>query len=245
MMTTATLRGHVALVTGGSRGIGAAIVRALADQGAAVAINYRERAGDANTLAKEITAAGGKAIAIGADVSQVPAVAQLVQRTTAELGPIDILVNNAGIAITRGVDDLTEADFDSTIAVNLKSVFLCMQAVLPAMRAKQWGRIVNISSGAARGAGSIGPHYNASKAGLEGLTRGYAARLVKEGITVNAVAPSLIETDMMKGQPGLVSRIPLGRFGTSEEVAQAVMLLIGNAYMTGQTVAMSGGMAFN
>ncbi|MCA1458651.1 3-oxoacyl-ACP reductase FabG [Bradyrhizobium sp. BRP22] len=244
-MTTATLRGHVALVTGGSRGIGAAIVRALADQGAAVAINYRERAGDADALAKEIASAGGKAVAIGADVSQGAAVAQLVQRVTAELGPIDILVNNAGIAITRGVDDLTEDDFDQTIAVNLKSVFLCTQAVLPGMRAKQWGRIVNISSGAARGAGAIGPHYNASKAGLEGLTRGYAARLVKEGITVNAVAPSLIETDMMKGQPNLVSRIPLGRFGTADEVAQAVMMLIGNAYMTGQTVAMSGGMAFN
>jgi 3-oxoacyl-[acyl-carrier protein] reductase len=245
MMTTATLRGHVALVTGGSRGIGAAIVRALAEQGAAMAINYRESASDADALAKQITAAGGKAIAIGADVSQGPAVAQMVQRATAELGPIDILVNNAGIAITRGVDDLTEADFDQTIAVNLKSVFLCTQAVLPAMRAKQWGRIVNISSGAARGAGSIGPHYNASKAGLEGLMRGYAARLVKEGITVNAVAPSLIETDMMKGQPNLVSRIPLGRFGTADEVAQAVMLLIGNAYMTGQTIALSGGMAFN
>ena len=244
-MTTATLRGHVALVTGGSRGIGAAIVRALAEQGAAVAINYRERAAEADALAKEIAAAGGKAIAIGADVSQGAAVAQLVQRATAELGPIDILVNNAGIAITRGVDDLTEADFDSTIAVNLKSAFLCTQAVLPAMRAKQWGRIVNISSGAARGAGAIGPHYNASKAGVEGLTRGYAARLVKEGITVNAVAPSLIETDMMRGQPGLISRIPLGRFGTADEVAQAVMMLIGNAYMTGQTVAMSGGMAFN
>ena len=141
--------------------------------------------------------------------------------------------------------DLTEADFDATILVNLKSAFLCTQAVLPGMRARKWGRIVNISSGAARGAGSIGPHYNASKAGMEGLTRGYAARLVKEGITVNAVAPSLIETDMMSGQPQLVSRIPLGRFGQPEEVASAVMLLIDNPYMTGQTVAMSGGMAFN
>jgi 3-oxoacyl-[acyl-carrier protein] reductase len=129
--------------------------------------------------------------------------------------------------------------------VNLKSAFLCTQAVLPGMRAKKWGRIVNISSGAARGAGSIGPHCNASKAGMEGLTRGYAARLVKDGITVNAVAPSLIETDMMKGQPQLVSRIPLGRFGQPEEVASAVMLLIDNPYMTGQTIAMSGGMAFN
>ncbi|MGC2319529.1 MAG: SDR family oxidoreductase, partial [Bradyrhizobium sp.] len=143
------------------------------------------------------------------------------------------------------LDDLSEADFDQTIAVNLKSVLLCTQAVLPMMRTKKWGRIVNISSGAARGAGSIGPHYNASKAGIEGLTRGYAARLVKEGITVNAVAPSLIQTDMMKGQDNLASRIPLGRFGKAEEVAQAVMMLLNNPYMTGQTVAMSGGMAFN
>ena len=169
----------------------------------------------------------------------------MVQRVTSDLGPIDILINNAGIAITRSIEDLSETDFDQTIAVNLKSVFLCTQTILPAMRAKGWGRIVNISSGAARGAGSIGPHYNASKAGIEGLTRGYAARLVKEGITVNAVAPSLIETDMMKAQPNLVSRIPVGRFGRADEVAQAVMMLLGNPYMTGQTVAMSGGMTFN
>ena len=244
-MTTGNLRGRTALVTGGSRGIGAAIVRTLAEAGAAVAINYRERAAEADALAKSIAGAGGQATAIAADVSQTDAVAKMVDQVTSGLGAIDILVNNAGIAITRGVDDLTEEDFDKTIAVNLKSVFLITQAVLPGMRAKKWGRIVNISSGAARGAGAIGPHYNASKAGVEGLTRGYAARLVKEGITVNAVAPSLIETDMMQGQQQLVSRIPLGRFGTADEVASAVMLLIQNPYMTGQTIAMSGGMAFN
>ena len=244
-MTTATLQGHTALVTGGSRGIGAAIVRSLAQAGAAIAVNYREHARQADALVKSIGEAGGRAIAIAADVSQSDAVAQMVKRINADLGPIDILINNAVIAITRGVDDLSEADFDQTIAVNLKSVFLCTQAALPTMRSKGWGRIVNISSGAARGAGSIGPHYNASKAGIEGLTRGYAARLIKEGITVNAVAPSLIETDMMKGQPNLVSRIPIGRFGKAEEVAQAVMMLLDNPYMTGQTVAMSGGMAFN
>jgi 3-oxoacyl-[acyl-carrier protein] reductase len=239
------LRTHVALVTGASRGIGAAMALALAEAGAAVAINYRERADEANRLVDVIAKANGRAVAISADVSQASAVANMVERVKSELGPIDILVNNAGIAITRGIDDLSEADFDQTIAVNLKSVFLCIQAVLPMMRAARWGRIVNISSGAARGAGAIGPHYNASKAGIEGLTRGYAARLVKEGITVNAVAPSLIETDMMRGQANLVSRIPLGRFGTADEVATAVMMLLDNSYMTGQTVAMSGGMAFN
>ncbi|WBL78397.1 SDR family NAD(P)-dependent oxidoreductase [Bradyrhizobium xenonodulans] len=239
------LKGRTALVTGGSRGIGAAVCRALAASGAAVAINCREQIGQAEQLASEIVKQGGRAIAIAADVSRRDAVAGMVERITAELGPIDILVNNAGIAITRSLDDLTEEDFDRTMLVNLKSVFLCTQAVLPAMRARKWGRIVNISSGAARGGGSIGPHYNASKAGMEGLMRGYAARLVKDGITVNAVAPSLIETDMMSGQKQLVSRIPLGRFGTAEEVAKAVMLLVDNAYMTGQTVALSGGMAFN
>jgi 3-oxoacyl-[acyl-carrier protein] reductase len=168
----------------------------------------------------------------------------MVEQVARDLGPIDILVNNAGIAIVRAVDDLTEDDFDRTIAVNLKSAFLCTQAVLPAMRARKWGRIVNISSGAARGAGAIGPHYNASKAGMEGLTRGYAARLVKEGITVNNVAPSLIETDMMKGRTDLARNIPLGRRGQPEEVAQAVAMVLGNSYMTGQTIVLNGGMAF-
>jgi len=244
-MTKDTLHGRTALVTGGSRGIGAAIARSLAEAGAAVAVNYRERAGEANALVKAIAKEGGRAMAIAADVSQSDAVARMVQRVKSELGSIGILINNAGVAITRDIQDLSEADFDQTIAVNLKSVFLCTQAVLPMMRSAGWGRIVNISSGAARGAGAIGPHYNASKAGMEGLTRGYAARLVKEGITVNAVAPSLIETDMMKGQHNLVSRIPVGRFGKAEEVATAVMMLLDNAYMTGQTIALSGGMAFN
>ena len=238
------LRGHVALVTGGSRGIGAAIAVALAAAGAAVAVNYRERADDANAVVADITAKGGRAVAVAADVSQAAAVTTMIEQVAAALGPIDILVNNAGVAIVRGVDELTEDDFDRTILVNLKSAFLCTQAVLPAMRAGQWGRIVNITSGAARGAGAIGPHYNASKAGMEGLTRGYAARLVKDGITVNAVAPSLIETDMMRGRTDLARNIPLGRMGQAAEVAQAVTMVLGNAYMTGQTIVLNGGMAF-
>src|ERR1700760_4457146 len=243
-MTSPHLHNHVALVTGGSRGIGAAVARSLAGAGAAVVINYRERADAAQSLVAAIEKDGGRAIAIGADVAQNDAVAGMFDRAAQAFGPVDILVNNAGIAITRNIDDLTEADFDRTIEVNLKSVFLCIKAALPAMRRKQWGRIVNISSGAARGAGSIGPHYNASKAGIEGLTRGYAARLVKERITVNAVAPSLIETDMMAGRTDLARNIPLGRMGQADEVAQSVLMVIGNDYMTGQTVLLNGGMAF-
>jgi len=238
------LNGRIALVTGASRGIGAAIAIALAEAGAAVAVNYRERAGEADAVVAKIKDIGGRAVAIAADVSQAAAVASMVDRTASALGPIDILVNNAGMAIVRSIDDLTESDFDMTIATNLKSAFLCTQAVVPAMRAKKWGRIVNVSSGAARGAGAIGVHYNASKAGMEGLTRGYAARLVKEGITVNAVAPSLIETDMMRGRSDLARNIPLGRLGRPEEVAQAVLMVIGNDYMTGQTIILNGGMAF-
>jgi 3-oxoacyl-[acyl-carrier protein] reductase len=238
------LTGHIALVTGASRGIGAAIAITPAEAGAAAAVNYRERADDAETVVGKIKGMGGRAIAIAADVSQAAAVATMVDQAASALGPIDILVNNAGLAIVRGIDDLTESDFDITIAVNLKSAFLCTQAVLPGMRAKKWGRIVNISSGAARGAGAIGVHYNASKAGMEGLTRGYAARLVKEGITVNAVAPSLIETDMMRGRSDLASRIPLGRLGHPDEVAKAALSVLGNDYMTGQTIVLNGGMAF-
>ena len=239
------LAGRVALVTGGSRGIGRAIAVSLAEAGAVVAVNYREKAAEAEAVAQAVRANGGKAVTVRADVSQAGEVARMIAEVARTLGPIDVLVNNAGIGLVRSVDDLTEADFDLTIAVNLKSVFLCTQAVIPGMRQRKWGRIVNISSGAARGAGGVGPHYNASKAGMEGMTRSYAARLVKDGITVNALAPSLIETDMVKqGVASSPARIPLGRFGTPQECADVVMLLVGNAYMTGQTVALSGGLSF-
>lgn len=240
----AALKGRVALVTGGSRGIGRSIAISLAEAGAAVAVNYLSRTAEAEAVVGAILRQGGRAIPVGADVSQAAAVKAMVAGVERELGPVDILINNAGIAINRPVDELTEDDFDRTLAVNLKSVFLCTQAVLPGMRERRWGRIVNISSGAARGAGGVGPHYNASKAGMEGMTRGYAARLVKDGITVNAVAPSLIETDMVGAVASSASRIPLGRFGKPEECSLIVMMMIENEYMTGQTVALSGGLSF-
>jgi 3-oxoacyl-[acyl-carrier protein] reductase len=238
--------GRIALVTGGSRGIGRAIALSLAEQGAKVAVNYVSRAADADAVVAEIKANGGTVVAARADVSVAAEVDSMIVSITAQLGPIDILVNNAGIVLRRDIDDLTEADFDRTIAVNLKSAFLCTQAVVPGMRKRGWGRIVNISSGAARGAGVIGAHYNASKAGMEGLTRGYAARLAQAGITVNAVAPSLIETDMATSFPADVAkRIPIGRMGTPEEVAQVVAMVVANPYITGQTVPVNGGVHFN
>jgi len=238
------LSGRVALVTGASRGIGRAIALALAEAGADIAVNYSTRAGDAADVARQIGTLGRRALVIAADVSDGAAVATMIGTITDALGPVDLLVNNAGIGPAHGLDDLTEVVFDRTIAVNLKSAFLCIQAVLPAMRARRFGRIVNISSGAARGAGGIGVHYNASKAGLEGLTRGYAARLAAQGITVNAVAPSLIDTEMVAPIRAAAARIPVGRMGTAEEVAQAVLLVMGNAYMTGQTIQLNGGLNF-
>jgi 3-oxoacyl-[acyl-carrier protein] reductase len=245
MLSNPYLTDRIALVTGASRGIGRAVAVALAGAGADVAVNYRERVAEADSVVEAIHATGRRAIAVAADVSDVASVVAMMRRVEAELGPVDVLVNNAGIGLVRSLDELTEAEFDRTIAVNLKSAFLCTQAVLPHMRARGWGRIVNVSSGAARGAGGVGVHYNASKAGMEGLTRGYAARLVKEGITVNAVSPSLIETDMVRsGVASSPARIPMGRFGTPEECAQAVLMVIGNGYMTGQTVQLNGGMSF-
>src|ERR1043166_6421656 len=239
------LDGRVALVTGASRGIGRAIALALAEQGAKVAVNYVSRVADADAVVSAITTNGGTAVAVRADVSISGEVDAMIASVTAQLGPVDILVNNAGIAVRRGIDDLSEADFDRAIAVNLKSAFLCTKAVVSGMRERGWGRIVNISSGAARGGGVIGPHYNASKAGMEGLMRGYAARLAAAGITVNVVAPSLIETDMSTVFPAdTAKRIPVGRMGTPEEVAQVVVMVVANPYMTGQTVPVNGGVHF-
>jgi 3-oxoacyl-[acyl-carrier protein] reductase len=234
----ATLSGKLALVTGASRGIGRAIAKALATAGADIAINYRERAEDAQTLRDEIAALGRRALVIQADVSR----AAEVERMIAASGPVHILVNNAGIARPQPIADITERDWDDLIAANLKSCFLVTQAVLPSMRAQRWGRIINVSSVAAQVGGVVGPHYAASKAGMHGLTHYYAAHLAAEGITVNAIAPALIATDMVAANPKATpARIPVGRFGEVEEVAAVAVMLAENGYVTGQTVNVNGG----
>lgn len=240
------LTSRVALVTGGSRGIGKSITLALAEAGAAVAINYRDRDVDANALVKEIRDRDGRAESFRCDVSVSASVQAMVRAVEERLGQIDILINNAGITASHG-SEVTEEEFDLTIAVNLKSAFLCTEAVLPGMRQKRWGRIVHLSAMGAR-AGSRSVAYGAAKAGLEGLTRSYALQLAREGVTVNAVAPGLIETEMTRTliEDGTVmSRIPAGRAGTAEEIAQAVMLAVTNGYLNGQTLSVNGGASFS
>ena len=237
-----TLNGKVALVTGSSRGIGRAIALALAAEGADVAINFVNRADEGNSAELEIRKLGRKCTSIQADVSIANDVKRLAKTTEERLGPVDILVNNAGIARPQPIDEITEEDWDQILVGNLKSCFLMTQAVLPAMRARKWGRIINLSSVAAQVGGVVGPHYAASKAGMLGLTRAYAQKLAAEGVTANAIAPALIDTDMVRNNLNArPDKIPVGRFGTSEEVADVAVMLAKNAYITGQTIHVNGG----
>jgi 3-oxoacyl-[acyl-carrier protein] reductase len=238
-----TLSGRVALVTGASRGIGKAIVIALAETGADVAVNYRVQAEAAEAVCQTIRAAGRKCIAVQADVSITADVERLVKTVENELGPVGILVNNAGIGKMIPPDQVTEEIWNEFLRVNLTSVFLVTQRVLPAMRAARWGRIINLSSVAAQYGGVIGPHYSATKAGILGLTRSYASQFAKEGITVNAIAPALIETDMVAALPkDIASRIPVGTIGQPDEVGRIAVMLAQSSYITGQTINPNGGL---
>ena len=215
---------------------------ALARAGCDVAVNYLQAAEDAAATVREIEALGRRAVALQADVSQEEEVARLVSETKRRLGPVDVLVNNAAINPAKPLAELTLQDWRTTLDANLTSAFLVTQAVLPGMRERRYGRLIFISSIAAQSGGVIGPQYAASKAGMLGLTHSYANLLVKEGITSNAIAPALIETDMIRDNPrARPDLIPMGRFGTVDEVSDIVVMLAGNGYMTGQTISPNGG----
>ena len=236
------LKNRVPLVTGGSRGIGAGIAVALASAGADVAVNYREQGAAAQSVCAEITAIGRKAIAVQADVSRAHEITRMVSEVETSLGPIDILVNNAAIAQPRPFEEITETEWDEILRVNLKSVFLVTQAVIAGMRTRKWGRIINLSSVAAQTGGAVGAHYAASKAGIIGLTHSCASSFIKDGITVNAIAPALIETDVVASNPNASPRlIPMGHFGKVDDVASIAVMLAGNEYITGQTISVNGG----
>jgi 3-oxoacyl-[acyl-carrier protein] reductase len=235
------LSGKVALVTGGSRGIGREIALAFAAAGAQVAVGYNQRPDAADEVVKLIESKGGKAVALQAEVSKQADAARLVKETEARLGPLAILVNNAGIAQVKPIEQVTTEDWDTMIQVNLSSVFYVTQAALPGMRQRKFGRIIMLSSIAAQVGGVVGPHYAASKAGMIGLSHSYATNLAKEGITANSIAPALIETDMLKGLKIDPSMLPAGRLGRPDEISSVALMLATNGFITGQTINVNGG----
>jgi 3-oxoacyl-[acyl-carrier protein] reductase len=246
------LNGKVALVTGSSSGIGRAAAEALSASGAKVAINFHRNETGANAARAQITAAGGSAIVIQADVTRASEVQALVEQTVAEFGPIDILVNNAGSLVERlKILELTEERWDEVIDLNLKSAFLCSRAVAASMMERKTGAIINVSSIAGRNGGALGSiHYSTAKGGVITFTKGLAKELGAYGVRVNAVSPGVIDTpyheqfsspEMMKTYAGM---IPLGRIGTPAEVAKVICFLASDAasYLAGETIEINGGM---
>ena len=244
------LNGRYALVTGGSRGIGRAICLELAARGAAVSVNYAGNAAAAEETVEACKALGVDAFALQADVADAAACEAMVKETIARFGRLDILVNNAGITRDGLMLTMKEADWDAVLDTNLKGAFHCMKAAYRPMMKQKYGRIVNLSSivGLRGNAGQA--NYAASKAGLIGLTKSLAKELAARNVTVNAVAPGVIDTDMTaalpeKAREAMLSTIPMGRLGQAEDVARAVAFFAGEGagYVTGQVLCVDGGMA--
>lgn len=244
------LNGRAAVVTGSSRGIGRAIALALAREGADVLVNYTGREAEAKSVAGEIEALGRRAVAFRADVSNPGEAARIVEAALESFGRLDILVNNAGITRDNLIPRIREEDWDAVMSVNLKGSFNCLKAAIRPMLKARWGRIINITSvvGVSGNAGQA--NYAASKAGLIGMTKSAAKEYATRNITVNAVAPGFIGTEMSMALPEeaknrILADIPMARLGTPQDVAAAVVFLAGEAaaYITGQVIMVDGGMA--
>jgi len=238
---------RVALVTGASRGIGSAIAGRLAEVGVDVAVGYTNDRAAAEEQTARISRMGRRAMAVGSDVSDPSAVEEMVGKVEAELGSVDILISNAGIAPQQSLEEITVEDWDRVMDVNLKSAFLLAKRLAPGMHERKWGRMVFVSSVAAFTGGIVGAHYTTSKAGLIGLVHALAGPLAPHGVTVNAVAPALIEGgETLPGDEEsrrqLAELVPVGRLGSPEEVAEAVLSLVSNSFITAQTVSVDGGM---
>ena len=243
------LAGKVAIVTGGSRGIGRAVSIALAEAGAYVLVNYRSNERAATETLRLIEDAGGSAEILGFDVADPESVDSALKDAARRHGRLDILVNNAGISIDQLLLRVTEKDLTMTWATNVNGAVFCAKACIRPMMRARWGRIINVSSVVAESGNAGQVVYSSSKAALLGMTRTLAREYASRGITVNAVAPGFIETDMTADLPdaakqGIVEQTPLGRIGRPEEVAAAVVFLASEeaSYITGQVVRVNGGM---
>ena len=241
--TESPFAGRVALVTGASGGIGAELSRGLARDGAALALHYASNGSAASELAAEIEAAGGRALTLAADLSDATAPERLVADVERELGPVDLLAANAGLSRPATWEEVDAQAFDETIAVNLRAPFLLARRVLPGMCERGYGRVLFTSSVAALTGGIVGPHYASSKAGLHGLTHFLASRVAADGVTVNAIAPALIEdTAMLPGDPEeLAKAVPVRRLGKPAEVADLALAMLRNGYLTSKVVTLDGG----
>ena len=246
------LKDRVALVTGGSRGIGCGLVRRLANEGCSVAFTYRGRADLAETVVEQLQADGHSSLSIQMAAEERSSVVEALKLIRHRWGPVDILVNNAAVAQEKPFDTITDQDWDHIMAVNLRGPFICAQECLPDMLDRGWGRIINITSIGGQWGGFNQVHYAASKAGLINLTRSLAKLYSESGITTNAVAIGLVKTDMSAAELATeageekAKAIPRGRVGTVQDIADAVAFLASDQadYITGQTINLNGGMYF-
>lgn len=238
------LKDRIAIVTGGGQGIGRAISLVFAKEGAKIIIAEQNK-GTAQAVAEEVRALGRQSLAIQTDVSNSPSVRSMVAQTLEAFGRIDILVNNAGIFSYTRIEDCTEEEWDGMMAVNLKGPFLCSQAVMATMKKQKFGRIINLGSVAGKVGGLVASApYSASKAGVMCLTKSLARALGAYGITVNAIAPGVVSTDMAKNHPDMTAQMALGRVAEPEEIAYAALFLASEegAYLTGATLDVNGGL---